>query len=89
MHYVYVLESLDGKARYVGCSSDLKKRFTSHNAGENPATRGKQWQIIYYEAYQTLQLARKREYKLKNDGRVKRYLFERLFGAGESDLLAR
>jgi len=37
MYAVYILKCFDGKP-YVGCTEDLKERFTRHNKGYVPAT---------------------------------------------------
>jgi len=79
MFYTYVLQNNDDESDfYIGCTSDLKERFRSHNLGKNRYTRGKQWKVVYYEAYLTLSAARKSEYHLKQDGRARRFLMERL-----------
>jgi len=52
MNYVYVLQSLKDKKLYVGCTSDLKKRFDMHNNGRVESTRNrKPFKIIFYEAF--------------------------------------
>ena len=79
MFYVYVLRSLSNPGRtYIGYTSDLKRRFEAHNAGQNKSTRGVEWELLYYEAYQSSEQARDRERKLKHDGRVKMFLMKRL-----------
>ena len=79
MYYVYVLQNLcDETDFYTGYSRDLKKRVLQHNEGRNPATRGSKWRVVYYEAYISESVARDRERKLKHDGRVKRFLFDRV-----------
>ena len=79
MYYVYVLQNVQDETDfYTGYSSDLKKRVEQHNEGKNTCTRGKRWRVVYYEAYISEEVARDRERKLKNDGRVKRFLFERI-----------
>ncbi len=79
MFYVYVLQSKTSSDRfYLGSTRDLRKRLESHNLGENKATQGDQWNLVYYEAYVELKSARDREHKLKHDGRAKRYLMQRI-----------
>ena len=79
MYYVYVLQSTDDPERfYLGCTGDLKQRVRSHNQGENRATRGSQWKLVYYEAYTTLAAARRREYRLKHNGKAKASLMRRI-----------
>ena len=79
MHYVYVLQCTADKEKfYLGCTSDLKQRLQSHNRGESRSTRGRHWRLIYYEAYTSLAAARKREYRLKQSGKAKASLLQRL-----------
>jgi putative endonuclease len=79
MHYVYVLQSTKARERfYLGCTSNLKQRVRSHNQGENKATRGRRWKLVYYEAYTTLAAARKREYRLKHNGKARAALMQRI-----------
>ncbi len=79
MHYVYVLQNVnDPDDFYTGYSADLRRRVEEHNCGRNHSTRGRQWRVVYYEAYASEKAARQRESRLKNDGRVKRFLMDRL-----------
>ena len=80
MNYVYLLESLDeDKKHYIGSTKDLKRRFEEHNSDKGcKTTEGRKWKLLYYEAYETLQLARKREYQLKNNRGSLRALYNRL-----------
>lgn len=53
MHYVYLLESLarDGE-RYVGATSDLRRRLDAHNAGKSPHTaKFRPWKLVAYLAF--------------------------------------
>ena len=77
MHYVYVIVS-DNKRPYIGYSSDLRRRLEEHNTGKNASTRGSQWKLVYYEAFCSEEDARMREKKLKQDGRSRRFLYERI-----------
>ena len=79
MYYVYVLQSENDSGRfYLGSTKDLRRRLESHNQGENKATKGSQWKLVYYEAYIKLISARDREHKLKHDGRARRFLMQRI-----------
>ncbi len=79
MYYVYLLQNRDNDNDfYLGYSSDLKERFKQHNAGRNASTRGRAWRLVYYEAYSTADAARERERRLKHDGRVRRFLMDRV-----------
>lgn len=70
MYYVYVLRSRQKDIFYIGCTEDLKKRILQHNNGESRATKSAAlWELIYYEAYTSLSLARRRELRLKHHGK--------------------
>jgi putative endonuclease len=70
MHYLYVLRSEQDGTFYVGVTDDLNRRLAQHNDGfSNFTSKHKPWKLIYYEAYTSLALARKREEKLKNHAR--------------------
>ena len=58
---------------------DLKKRFANHNGGKVDATKhARPWKLIYYEAYQSEDVARLREKKLKQRGRAWQELKKRI-----------
>ena len=79
---VYILQSQKDKSLYIGYTSDLKKRFKKHNAGENLATKPfRPYNLIFYEAFLNRIDAKNREEYLKGGyGRktiksmLKRYL---------------
>lgn len=67
MFYTYVLQSLRDGSLYIGFTSDLKKRFESHNLGRNKATKPRiPYKIIFYEAMLNKIDAKKREIYLKS-----------------------
>ena len=79
MFYVYVLQNVQRSDEfYVGWSTDLRSRFDDNQSGRNASTRGRLWRLAYYEAYTSEKAARERERVLKHDGRVRRFLMERL-----------
>jgi len=79
MHYVYLLQSLKNKSLYVGCTSDLRKRFKEHNQGNSYHTKKYlPWKLIYYEAYNSKTDAFNREKALKLHAQGLRRLKERL-----------
>ena len=77
MFYLYLIRN-EGGEFYIGSTNDLKRRLDEHNEGKNTSTRFHSWSLVYYEAYLTLKAARDREKKLKHDGRVRRFLMERI-----------
>ena len=79
MNYVYLLKSEKKKWYYVGSTRNLKTRFIDHNLGKSKSTMPyRPFELIYYEAYNSHTLARKRELEIKNKGQQKENLFRRL-----------
>ena len=68
MFYVYLLCDANGK-KYIGYSSDLRRRIAEHNHKKVYTTKRMQCpKLIYYEAYPTEEAAKEREKKLKQFG---------------------
>jgi putative endonuclease len=53
MKYVYLLQSISHPdQRYVGLTTSVEKRLTSHNAGQSPHTAHyRPWKIVSYHAF--------------------------------------
>ena len=64
-----MLRSLGIKSvTYVGYTKNLRNRLKLHNSGKGAKfTRGKKWQLIYKEKYQSKSKAISREYYIKNN----------------------
>jgi len=75
MYYVYVIESLRNKKRYVGFTSKpVSVRLEEHNRGTNKWTgQNRPFKLIYYEEFQSEREARKREKFLKT-GKGREYI---------------
>ena len=82
MYYVYVIMSDSGE-KYYGYSQDIENRLKAHNKGLTRTTRGKKWELVYYEAYKSAEDARRREKQIKNSGQARRWLKERIAGSIE------
>ena len=79
MFYVYVLKSKRKEYHYIGSTEDLKKRIQEHNQGKTKSIKHLvPFKLLYYEAYETRTLARKRELELKKNSFKKKELFDRL-----------
>ena len=68
MRYVYLLQSeaVAGQ-RYVGMTSDLRKRLAEHNAGKSPHTsKYSPWRVVTYVAFSDEQKAETFERYLKS-----------------------
>lgn len=74
MFYVYVIQSLNHRTRYVGSADNVLKRVSEHNIGKCRYTSGRRpCKLIYQEEYQTRSEAMKREKFLKS-GQGRKYL---------------
>ena len=53
MHYVYFIESTAvGGQRYVGLTTDLRRRIEEHNAGKSAHTaKFRPWRLVTYVAF--------------------------------------
>ena len=80
MFYVYLLHSeVEPEQRYIGFTTDVKKRFKSHNEGASTHTRKyRPWKIIAYFAFGDERKAREFEYYLKS-GSGKAFANKRLW----------
>ncbi len=78
-YYVYVLQNVANQNDYyIGYTTNIKARLAAHNSNQNPSTRGRTWKIVYCEAYISEQVARKRENTIKNNGRMRTFLMNRI-----------
>ena len=68
MRYVYLLESETfDEQRYVGVTSDLKRRLADHNAGKSSHTsKFAPWRLVTYLAFSDDQKAETFECYLKS-----------------------
>ena len=88
--YVYVLEStIDGK-RYIGYTSNIKKRLEEHKTGGTPSTQPRRpFKMVYFEGCLNSNDAKRRERYLKTTQgrkflglRLSEYKREKAFGSG-------
>jgi len=77
--YVYILTSTKSHQWYIGCTTDLRKRFKEHNTDKFSSwTKGRgPFELVYYEAYLHKKDAFAREKQIKS-GPGRRYMRERL-----------
>jgi putative endonuclease len=78
MFFTYVLKSLKNNRFYYGCTNDLKRRLNEHNLGKSKYTRlTTPFELIYFEPFQNLNEARKRE-KFFKSGKGREYIKSQL-----------
>ena len=67
MNYCYILTSLKDNSYYIGSTSNIEIRLHHHNTGKSKYTRTKMpWKLIYFEEFDSLSSAKKREYQIKS-----------------------
>ncbi len=80
MYYFYILRSTTDNELYYGSTDNLRRRLSEHNAGEVPSTQyRKPLELLYYEAYTLLELARQREHIVKRSGTAREALRKRIY----------
>jgi len=69
MWYTYVLISVKNKRKYIGSTSDLKRRLKEHNSGIGGkySRNNKPFKLVYYEAFLSKNDAVKQERFYKRD----------------------
>ena len=64
--YFYVIYSRKLDRYYIGSTNNLERRLKEHNRGKNKYVRlGIPWELVYYEEFESLAEARKRELEVK------------------------
>ena len=82
MHYVYVLVEKASQRRYIGFTSDLRRRMAQHACGRGAkSARSGSWKLAYYEAFANKRDAALRERRLKHDWRARYQLMKRIEGS--------
>ena len=76
MYYVYVL-LLDDKTTYIGYTKDLKARYNQHRLNQVQSTKGRNPELVYYEAFKSHKDAMARESKIRQ-GQSRRHLISRI-----------
>ena len=67
MYYAYVLKSELDNRLYKGLTNNLERRICEHNQGKHKSTTPyRPWKLIYFEEFQTMAEARKRELYFKS-----------------------
>lgn len=62
MFYAYVIRSIQFRCLYKGHCADLDHRLAEHNSGKTKSNKAFiPWEIIYYESFETILEAVKRE----------------------------
>ena len=80
MYFVYLLQHTETKEKYIGSTSNLKRRLAEHNNGQQISTRRMkgEWKVIYAEIFRVKSDACARELKLKQNARGRQELYKRI-----------
>ena len=81
-YFVYLLKTkkkMNNKFfSYVGYTNDLSKRLQLHNDGKGAKyTKGKKWELIYYEKYENKNEAMSFEHSLKKNRILRKELLDK------------
>ena len=79
MFYVYILYSEKADKYYIGQTEDIDQRISTHNLRRNLGLND--WQLKYFEKYETRSEAVRRESEIKNKKR-RAYLEHLISSAG-------
>ena len=75
--FVYIIGSFKANkfTTYVGWTNNIDERLNKNNSSKGAkSTRGRQWELIYYEECNSKSEALKREYELKNDRKFRNHI---------------
>ena len=72
-NYTYIVECSDGTL-YTGYTNDLEKRIKAHNGGKGAKYTRSRLPVclVYFEEYETKELAQSREWHIKRLTRAKK-----------------
>jgi len=66
-HFTYIIQSLKDHKYYIGYTTNIKERLTSHNLGINISTKRRRlFKLVYYEEFENKRKALKRERQIKS-----------------------
>ncbi len=67
MWHVYILQSIQEKKYYIGCTNNLERRVLEHNKGYSAATKKyRPWIVVRFEKFSNQQEAYTREKEIKS-----------------------
>ena len=77
-YYTYVLKTTNERSlTYVGYTNNLNKRISLHNRGMGAKfTKGRKWKLIYKERFKSKKKAMSREYKIKNNRKLRKFIVQ-------------
>jgi putative endonuclease len=80
--YCYILYSTKLNKYYIGSTPDKDRRLDDHNRGKEKFTKtGIPWILIYFETFEMLPEARRRELQIKKQ-KSRKYIEQLISSAG-------
>jgi putative endonuclease len=73
--FVYIMTNNNNSVLYTGVTSDLNERITQHKVRKHPGSfsaRYNAFKLVYYESFDTIGEAIKREKQIKSGSRKKK-----------------
>ena len=65
--FVYIIQDSLSRKFYIGSTNDLERRLKQHRYGHTATTkRMKKKKLVFSQEFETLELARKTELRIKN-----------------------
>ena len=73
--YLIITKRLNRYITYVGYTNNIDKRINLHNSSNGAKfTKGRKWSLIFQKKFPTKAIAKKEEYKLKKNYKLRKYL---------------
>ena len=76
-YFAYIIGSIKDEkfTTYVGWTNNIDKRLKKHNSNKGAkSTKGRIWELLYFEELKSKSEALKREYALKKDRKFRNYI---------------
>jgi putative endonuclease len=73
--FVYILTNKNNSVLYTGVTRDIKERISQHKSKKHPnsfSARYNLWKLVYFESFETIGEAIKREKQIKSGSRKKK-----------------
>ena len=74
-YFAYIIGSINDEKfiTYVGWTNNIDKRLKKHNSNKGAkSTKGRIWELLYFEELKSKSEALKREYALKKDRKFRK-----------------
>ena len=76
-YFAYIIGSINDEkfTTYVGWTNNIDERLKKHNSNKGAkSTKGRIWELLYFEELKSKSEALKREYALKKDRKFRHHI---------------